>query len=268
MAIRSILINVEDVKRSVDFYTRYLGAEVVEASDDSAVLDAVAGQLRLVRLGAGAGGAGAGGAGGGDASTWIPDDLQAGFRHVGFKVADMDARVDALHKGGVPFHLEPIHAEGDVRITFFYDPDGTLLELVEGPLQYHEVFDREAVDADWALGTPTRPRFDHVAETVNDLEATKQYFGELGYSLMSGIHQPSDDRGFEIAFLRDGDTSLEIFTYEKVEKSKRQPQLEAPGFLAVEFEGGMPPGAESVGTRAGLEIVADPDGLLHAVTGS
>lgn len=253
MAIRSVLINVADIDRSVDFYTRFLGAEVVEATGDTAVLDVVTATLRLSRVEGGA------------TSTFTPDDLQAGFRHVGFKVADIDARVEALQAAQVPFQLEPIHAEGDVRITFFYDPDGTLLELVEGPLQYHEVYDRDAVDRDWGLGTPARPRFDHVAETVSDLDRTMQYFSALGYRRMAGIHQPNDPRGFEIDFLRDADSSLEIFTYARAEKSQREPQLDAPGFVAAEFVGSVPATAVPLGTVSGAHFYADPDGLVHTV---
>jgi catechol 2,3-dioxygenase-like lactoylglutathione lyase family enzyme len=253
LAIESVLLNVTDVARSVEFYRRFLDAVVIDASEDAAELDLVTARLLLTRVGAPA------------PTTWIGDDLQRGFRHVGFKVSDLDARVEALHEAGVPFHLEPIHAEGDVRITFFYDPDGTLLELVEGPLQYHEVYDREAVEQDWGLGDPDRPRFDHVAETVEDLEATKDHYGRLGYSLMSGIHQPSDDRGFEINFLRHGDSSLEIFTYERAEKSARQPQLDAPGFVAVGFDGASAPG-EPVGRAAGREVYTGPDGLLYTLS--
>ncbi|KQQ22044.1 hypothetical protein ASF48_02105 [Rathayibacter sp. Leaf299] len=256
MAIRSVLLHVTDVSRSVDFYTRFLGVEVVEQSEDSAVLDAVTAVIRLARLESA------------EPSTFEPDDLQAGFRHIGFKVADLDQRVAALHEAEVPFQLEPIHAEGDVRITFFYDPDGTLLELVEGPLQYHEVYDREAVDRDWGLGSPDRPRFDHVAETVEDLAATEEYFGALGFTRMAGIHQAHDPRGFEIDFLRDGDTSLEIFTYSRVEKSHRAAQVASTGFVAAEFEGAPPAGAVPVGSAAGLDLYTDPDGLVHAATGA
>jgi catechol 2,3-dioxygenase-like lactoylglutathione lyase family enzyme len=254
VAIRTVLINVTDVARSVDFYTRFLDVSVLSQTEDSALLDAVAGTIRLVRVAGETG------------STWDGDDLQTGFRHVGFKVSDLDARVERLKSAGVPFHLDPIEAEGGVRITFFFDPDGTLLELVERALQYHEVYDRELVDADWALGDPERPRFDHIAETVEDLGATMAYFGQLGYTRMSGIHQAWDPRGFEIDFLRDGDSSLEIFTYAKAEKTRREPQLDAPGFLAVEFEGSLPADATPVGEAAGLRLVADPDGLVHTAT--
>ncbi|MFF1632576.1 VOC family protein [Leifsonia sp. NPDC058248] len=252
MAIESVLLNVHDIERSVQFYRRHLDAVVLDSGENRAELDLVTARLLLTRIDSPA------------ESTWIGDDLQRGFRHVGFKVGDLDARVAALHEAHVPFHLEPIHAEGDVRITFFYDPDGTLLELVEGPLQYHEVYDRAAVDQDWALGTPDRPRFDHVATTVDDLDATKAHFAELGYVLMSGIHQPSDDRGFEINFLRSGDSSLEVFTYGLADKEQRAPQLDATGFVAVEFHGTTAPGA-AIGTALGREVYADPDGLHYLI---
>jgi catechol 2,3-dioxygenase-like lactoylglutathione lyase family enzyme len=253
VAIRSVFLNVADIGASVDFYVRHLGAVAREVNADAAVLDVVTAQLRLARVP------------NPDATTFVADDLQAGFRHVGFKVADIKAHVAALQAEGVEFHLEPIHAEGDVWITFFYDPDGTMIELVEGPLQYHEVYSEEDVQRDWALGTPSRPRFDHIGETVADLDATTDYFGQLGYRLMAGIHQPSDSRGFEIAYLREGDTSLEVFTFAHAEKSRRDPQLTAPGFAAVEFDGDAPSNAAHVGNAFGVEVFADPDGLLHAV---
>lgn len=220
MAIRSVLINCVDVQRSVNFYTEFLDLEVTEVSDDHAVLDAVTGTIQLRRVDST------------HESGWKPDDLQAGFRHVGFKVADLDARVAALQEAGTRFQLEPINAEGGVRITFFFDPDGTLLELVEGPLQYHEVYDDDAVRADWALGDPGRPRFDHVAETVDDLQTTLDSYGKFGFVRMSGIHQPSDPRGFEIDYLRSGDTSLEVFTFEAPLEHRAVPE-DAAGFAAV-----------------------------------
>lgn len=255
MAITSVLINVADVARSVDFYTRHLDAVPVEATEDGALLDAVTATIRLSRLAAAAD------------STWVADDLQAGFRHVGFKVSDLDRRVARLREDEVPFQLEPIHAEGDVRITFFYDPDGTLLELVEGPLQYHEVYDRDAVDADWGLGDPDRPRFDHVAETVEDAHRAHEFFGGLGYTLMGGIHQPSDPRGFEITYLRGGDSSIEIFEFGAAEAARRVPQVDARGFAAVEVSGEAPDAAVPVADAFGRRLVADPDGLVLAIGG-
>src|SRR5665647_1521645 len=117
MAIESILINVTDISRAVDFYTRFSRAEVVgDPTPDHAVLDVVTATIDLRRID------------GAQASTWDADDLQKGFRHVGFKVAKVDPLADDLKAAGVPFHLLPLNAEGGVRITFFFDPDGTLLE--------------------------------------------------------------------------------------------------------------------------------------------
>jgi catechol 2,3-dioxygenase-like lactoylglutathione lyase family enzyme len=254
VSIRSVLINVVDVENSVDFYVRHLGGVLVgQPNSDGAIVDFIAGTVSLRRIPEGA------------TSTWIPDDLQAGFRHLGFKVSNIDARVDSLKSAGVPFHLDPLDAEGGVRIAFFFDPDGTLLEFVEGPLQYQEVFDRAAVEADWSLGTPDRPRLDHVAETVADLDRTVDEYSKLGWSLMAGIHQPNDARGFEIAYLRSGDTSLEVFTFAESSLQHRAPQVDAPGFLAVELDGAdVDPSL--VGRIDGDRAVAtDTDGLQRLV---
>ncbi|RKS69188.1 catechol 2,3-dioxygenase-like lactoylglutathione lyase family enzyme [Motilibacter peucedani] len=256
MPITSVLLNVDDVARSVDFYTRHLRAQVVgEATDERAVLDLVTGTLELVRLG-----------GDRSSSTWVPDDLQRGFRHVGFKVDSVDTYVSELKASEVEFHLEPIEATGDVRITFFYDPDGTLLELVERDLHYTEVLDQRLVEQERALGVPSRPRFDHVAVTVEELDATQERYAPLGFSLMGTIAQPHDPRGFDIAYLRSQDTVLEVFTY-GVEKTQRAPQLDAPGFVAAVVTG-VAEDADAfsvVGERAGHRVLVDADGFPTAV---
>lgn len=249
MALTAVLINVTDIGRSVDFYTTHLGALPLEVGSDSAELDVVTARIRLERLDTAA------------ETTWIPDDLQRGFRHLGFKTADLDGRVAALKRDGARFHLDPLSAEGGVRIAFFYDPDGTLVELVEGPLQYHEVFDRDAVDSDWALGEPDRPRFDHIAESVADAEATHAHYQARGFVLMGGIHQPHDNRGFEITFLRDGDVSIEVFSFD-APMIARAPQLDAPGFRAAELTAPFT-GTEPVMELAGRAYVTDMDGLVQ-----
>ena len=51
MSIRSIHLNVDDIERSVNFYTRLLDLQVVGTPDpDSAVLDAVTATLQLHRI--------------------------------------------------------------------------------------------------------------------------------------------------------------------------------------------------------------------------
>src|SRR5450756_60886 len=146
MAIHNVLINVSDVARSADFYTRLLGGKPVgEATTDGAVLDFVTATIELRRVD------------GAVPSTWHEDDQYLGFRHVGFKVAQVDPLAAELRAAGVPFRLEPVDAVGEVRIAFFFDPDGTVLEIVEGQLQYHDIVDRDGV----AVAPALRPRGGH-----------------------------------------------------------------------------------------------------------
>ena len=255
MAIRSILINVADISRSVDFYTRFLGAEVVgDTTSDHAVLDVLSATVELSRIDEA------------QPSTWEADDLQRGFRHVGFKVAKVDPLVAVLKAGGVPFQLDPLNAEGGVRITFFFDPDGTLLEFVEGDLQYHRIANERGVAAERALGVPERPRFDHVAVTVDDLAATQRFYSSFGFEHIGTISQPHDPRGFNINYLKGGDTVLEVFTYDS-DKRERTPQLDAAGFANARLTATA---AVQHGERVnkpgdGSPVYADTDGFVYSV---
>lgn len=252
MAIENIQINVRNVVRSVAFYQDFLHANLIgEPTDDHAVLDLVTATIELVLVSDPA------------ESTWEADDLQRGFRHIGFKVAGLDALVEKLKAAEVPFHLDPLEAEGGVRITFFFDPDGTLLELVERDLRYNTVVDDVLVEAERALGVPARPRFDHVAVTVTDFDATKKHYDEFGFSHHGTILQPHDNRGFEINYLKGGDTVLEIFTYE-TDKRSREPQLDAPGYLAARLSGPMTDD-RVVGNAADGSVYADVDGFTYTL---
>jgi catechol 2,3-dioxygenase-like lactoylglutathione lyase family enzyme len=110
----TVVINAADVARSVDFYTAHLQAQPQgPVTGEHAVLDLVTATLELVRVGPDA-----------PASSWVIDNLQRGFRHVGFKVDHVDPFVEGLRAAGILLQLAPLEAEWDVRITFFRDPDG------------------------------------------------------------------------------------------------------------------------------------------------
>lgn len=247
MSIESINVNVRDVSTSRAFYEKYLTARVLEEDAEHALLDLVTATIRLQRID------------GSSPSAWSSDDLHRGFRHIGFKVDDTDALFARVEADGVPVHLAPIDAEGGVRIAFFYDPDGTLLEFVQGDLQYHDVVDHALVEAEYALGVPDRPRFDHVAETVESFDATEGFYAPLGFGHHGTIEQASDPRGFRIRFLKDGDSVLEIFTY-GVEKTPSRHVPGAPGFESIVLSGGQvwPP----TGSDVRGDVVVDPDGLV------
>jgi catechol 2,3-dioxygenase-like lactoylglutathione lyase family enzyme len=188
MAIHNVLINVSDVARSADFYTRLLGGKPVgEATTDGAVLDFVTATIEFRRVD------------GAVLSTWHEDDRSLGFRHVGFKVAQVDPLAAELRAAGVPFRLEPVDAVGEVRIAFFFDPDGTVLEIVEGQLQYHDIVDRDGVAAERATATPSRPRFDHVGVTIRDLAATADLYRSLGFRNIGTLFFRDDPSGVLMA---------------------------------------------------------------------
>jgi catechol 2,3-dioxygenase-like lactoylglutathione lyase family enzyme len=254
MPIKNVVVNSTDVQRSVEFYTRFLELEVVgEPTDDRAVLDAVTATVEVRLVG-----------GGREQSTWSPDDLQRGFRHVGFKVDRIDERAGELKDAGVEFKLDPLDAEGNVRICFFYDPDGTLLELIQGDLDYAEILDPAGVAAERALGVPERPRFDHVAVTIADRDATAAHYHDRhGFDFIGTIEQPHDSRGFHIGYLKGGDTVLEVFTYD-IGTTGRAPQLDVAGFAYAELAGD-PPDLPVTASPDGTKVYVDPDGFAYTV---
>ena len=255
MPIKNLVVNCTDVQRSVEYYTKFLELRVVrEPTAQRAVLDAVTATIELRAVGNGR-----------EHTSWSPDDLQKGFRHLGFKVDRLDERAGVLKAAGVEFKLDPLDAEGAVRICFFYDPDGTLLEMIQGDLQYAEILDADGVARERALGVPQRPRFDHVAVTIEDRDRTSAFYREnYGFSFIGTIEQPHDSRGFHIGYLKGGDTVIEVFTYE-VDKTSRAPQLDVAGFAYAELAGDPPTELASSAAPDGTSVYVDPDGFAFAV---
>jgi catechol 2,3-dioxygenase-like lactoylglutathione lyase family enzyme len=205
LPIRFVDVNVSDLDRSVDFYTRHLELPVIDnpqLDDDESWLDGGPVVIRLHRRDDGT------------PSRWIADDLQLGFRHFGFRVTGLDERVELLHEAGVRFHLEPLDATGGVRIAFFYDPDSVLLEYIQGHLDYHKVWNADIVEEVHARPAPTRPTFDHVAMTARDQAATVEFYrATLGFDVSGQLFLDDDPRGFEITYLHAGETVIELFTF-------------------------------------------------------
>ncbi|GAB2616253.1 VOC family protein [Kribbella endophytica] len=251
MSIKNVVVNCTDVPASVEYYGKFLELPLIgEATEERALLDAVTATVELRRVETGR-----------EATTWVGDDLQKGFRHVGFKVDRLDERAAVLKAAGVEFKLDPLDAEGAVRICFFFDPDGTLLEMIQGDLQYAAVLDADGVAKERALGVPARPRFDHVAVTIEDREATHEYYRDnYGFSFIGTIEQPHDPRGFSIGYLKGGDTVIEVFTYDR-EKSSREPQLDVAGFSYAVLAGDAPSGLRALTAPDGTQVHVDPDGF-------
>ncbi|WP_173052973.1 VOC family protein [Phytohabitans houttuyneae] len=201
--LRQVRLGSRDLDRSAAFYRDLLGFDEVPAAGPHARCFA-AGEVRVlvteVEPGADLGG-------------WVDDDLQGGVRHFGMKVGDIDARVRDLAAAGVTVLSPPADVLGDVRIAFFLDPDGARLEFVQGNLSYQHVFapDLAAAEAATRAAPGERPRFDHVAITVEDLPAALR---EFDYEVIGEIRHHDDARGFLMTYLRAGPAVLEVFSFD------------------------------------------------------
>lgn len=147
-------------------------------------------------------------------SEWIPDDLQLGPRHIAFKVRNTDATTRRLKAAGVEFTLDPLDATGGVRIAFFKAPDGELLEIIQGKLEYHTKGQAPLPVAP-PQGPPSRGEltFDHVAVTVSSIDkALAFYNGILGFPVLGQLDL-GGERGFLITYLQVGNFILELFSF-------------------------------------------------------
>ena len=98
------------------FYTETLGLEVVKRWDDVNIVFLAAGDTVIELIGRD--------------DRELDSSRPAGFDHFAFQVDDVDSVFAALEDANVRIESAPRDFK-DVRIAFFYDPDGNLLELVQ-----------------------------------------------------------------------------------------------------------------------------------------
>lgn len=283
-ALRDVTLHVSDSQRSLAFYRDLLGFALLEEhktvdQPDSVTLILDAGNSHRLRLESFTTPP--------RASTWLRNDLQPGYRHLGFFVQSVDATTARLKAAGVPFTLDPLDATGGVRIAFFTDPDGILLEVLEGTLEYHEVGTAAAPtrsDQPQAQGQGELV-FDHIAITVADLHQSLHFYQEeLGFEMIGQLIF-NDARGFTITYLNAGMGVLELFSFSVPTLSRPAPAsgptigIERIGFLVDDISDldaqirvlGLseitPPGEPAgIEDRAGHRLLTDPEGNLIEFT--
>ncbi|MEV5966302.1 VOC family protein [Kribbella sp. NPDC051952] len=206
--LRRIEIGCRDLDRSLDFYQRLLGFQLLpdapRPAGRSRLLSHGTVVLELVEVGAD-----------GNQGGWVNDDLQGGIRHLGMKVAGVDRQIKRLEDAGVTVLSQPLDVLGDVRIAFFLDPDGARLEFIQGNLGYQQISSPELAAAEAAQVAGDEPRFDHVAVTVADLPAALGFWRDrFGFEVIGEIRHHGDPGGFLMTYLQAGPAVLEVFSFD------------------------------------------------------
>ncbi len=137
LAYRHTGINVVNLERSVKFYTDMLGLDVIEERhEEGGYLDTLTGiegaRLDWVKVGAPNGVLL-------ELVCWSSDvrlpDMRdyatVGINHLCFRVAGIDFLAQRLDAAGIRTHPVQTDPPGRVKNMVCYDPDGTIIELVE-----------------------------------------------------------------------------------------------------------------------------------------
>jgi lactoylglutathione lyase len=117
MKLRYVIIFVNDVGRSLAFYSDLLGMKVREQTRTSAELDADGCTLALHRAHV-------------DSEIHHHAPMLAGSCRIGFFITDLDSVHRRLLEAGVPC-LSPPETKFDLRVALYEDPDGINLTLAE-----------------------------------------------------------------------------------------------------------------------------------------
>jgi catechol 2,3-dioxygenase-like lactoylglutathione lyase family enzyme len=120
LGLRHVALNVRDVRKSVEFYTRVIGMTIEwEPDADNVYLTSGTDNIAIHKLA-------------------DPSKLSAvqSIDHIGFVVKtpeDVDRWATRLRELGIPFVKEPKTHRDGARSFYFRDPDGLLIQLIYHP---------------------------------------------------------------------------------------------------------------------------------------
>ena len=116
----SVRYMVDDVQKAVDFYTKFLGFEILLNSP--AFADVARGKLRLLLSGPQS-----------SAARPMPDGAKpgpGGWNRIHLVVDDLEAEIARLKAAGAPFRNEMISGPGGKQVLL-QDPSGNVVELFQ-----------------------------------------------------------------------------------------------------------------------------------------
>jgi catechol 2,3-dioxygenase-like lactoylglutathione lyase family enzyme len=120
LGLRHVALNVQDVEKSVDFYTRVLGMRVEWRPDpENAYLTSGGDNLALHKL-----------------KAAVPLGQSQSLDHIGFilrRPEDVDNWATRLKGLGIALVKEPKTHRDGARSLYFKDPDGLLIQLIYHP---------------------------------------------------------------------------------------------------------------------------------------
>ena len=121
-SIEHISIQCRDIEKSVDYFERMFGAEVMlrrqlDESRRIVYLRIGDSMLELMEMG--------------PASEPVDPREHYGIHHIGFKVDDFDSVYRDLQAKGADFIGEPFEPAPGIRLVFLREPNGDVIELAK-----------------------------------------------------------------------------------------------------------------------------------------
>ena len=120
LGLRHVALNVRDVQKSLEFYSKVLGMKLEWMPDeDNAYLTSGQDNLALHKLPPGV----------------EPGRIQT-IHHIGFVVRrpeDVDRWAEQIRRHGLSLVQEPKTHRDGARSFYFHDPDGLLIQLIYHP---------------------------------------------------------------------------------------------------------------------------------------
>jgi catechol 2,3-dioxygenase-like lactoylglutathione lyase family enzyme len=209
LELNHVGIQVKDITRCIDFYTKILEGKIVsDAMIPSTQTRCVYIQLQnsMVEL------------------LYRGDGVtppKFGFVHVAFLVDDLDKRYESLVTKGYTFSVLPkIAGSGRGRLAFLTDPNGVKIELI----QRDDSFRVNRFSGQRILA------FDHISISAPNLEsAEKFYIQDMGMKLAKKMR--IDSRDLDMVYLIHGDDTIEL-----LHRTQAQNTVEAIGHLAFRVD--------------------------------